>query len=197
MVTYSSNLEQLAEETRPGIVRMDGPSAAGGGATVGDRLSRELAARIHDRGAEGFGTDGAWKRNADSTVDRKGFDAPNIVTGEMLDPRHIAGEVDNQADAMEMTYGTGDVDGRGTSDRDRAHFAETGQSRQKIVRSFFGLVDGDMDAAAELLASEWDAAAGGGGAGLPAPAAQAALPALGGGGGKRGSSKPAGKRGRK
>jgi hypothetical protein len=94
-------------------------------------------------------------------VKRKGANTPNIVTGEMLLAEHIAGEVTPAAGEVAIRYGTGSADARGTTDRDRAYYAETGQSARKIVRSFFGVTDSDADALAEIAGAEWDAAASG------------------------------------
>lgn len=161
-VGYSSNIDDLAETTRPGSVRLDGPSSAGLG-TVGDRLAGEIAGAIHARGLIGEGTDGPWQANAPSTVKAKGFDRPNIETGQMLATDHIAGSVTSSAAEVDILYGTGETDDRGVSDRDRAHYAEDGQSHLKIVRSFFGLIPSDCDKAAEILGDEWEARASRGG----------------------------------
>ncbi len=158
MVRYSSNIDDLADTTRPGAVTLDGSSSAGIG-TVGDRIAGEIATAIHGRGMLGEGTDGAWEANAPSTVKAKGFNRPNIETGQMLEVDHIAGEVLSSAADVAITYGTGETDERGVSDRDRAYFAETGQSHLKIVRSFFGLTSSDCDRVAEHLGEEWEARA--------------------------------------
>lgn len=174
------NVEQLESETSPGAVRMAGPSGSPGAASVADRLATAFARRIHARGMAGRGPDGDWRRNAPATIEAKGFDRPNVETGEMLDERHIRGVVASTDSEMSMTYGTGAADEHGVSDRDRAVFAHEGQSAQRIRRPFFGLNDGDMDTAAEIAGDEWDAKAAGssgvrqvGGAaaalGLPAP----------------------------
>ena len=61
-----------------------------------------------------------------------------------------------------MTYGFGRGAGAdGKTDRDRAYYAETGQSALRIRRPFFGLSDGDMDVVAEIAGDEWDARAAG------------------------------------
>lgn len=161
---YESNLDEIAVGTRPSALRLDAPARApgpGGGATVGDRIARELAHRIHDRGIRFEGTDGRWPDNAESTARRKGFNAPNYRTGAMLSAEHIAGVVTPTPADVSIQYGTGEADDRGTTDRDRAYYAETGQSAKKIVRSFFGVIDSDADAIADLVGDEWDAAAGG------------------------------------
>lgn len=159
---YESNIDDLAATTRPGVVHLDGMSTAGVG-TIGDRIAGEIAGAIHARGLLGEGTDGAWQDNAPSTVKAKGFNKPNIETGEMLAPDHIAGQVLSSPAEVDITYGTGVTDDRGVSDRDRAYYAETGQSHKKIIRSFFGLIPSDCDRVSEVLGDEWDARASRGG----------------------------------
>jgi hypothetical protein len=161
--SYSSNIDDLAQSTRPGALRLDGPSAGGRVGTVGDRIAGEIAGAIHARGLIGEGTDGAWEANAPSTIKAKGSARPNIDTGQMLATDHIAGEVLATAGDVEIKYGTGEADDSGVSDRDRAYYAETGQSHKHIVRSFFGLIPADCDRAAEVLGDEWDAMASRGG----------------------------------
>ena len=87
--------------------------------------------RIHERAKSGRGPDGPWLRNADRTIRRKGFDKPNIVTGEMVSERHIAGEVTCSTGEMRILYGNGETDDDGVSDRDRAYYAETGQAGRR------------------------------------------------------------------
>ncbi len=159
---YESNIDDLAATTRPGALRLDGPSAAGVG-TVGDRIAGEIAGAIHARGLLGEGTDGAWQDNAPRTVKAKGFNKPNIETGQMLAVDHIAGEVLSTPTEAEIIYGTGETDDRGVSDRDRAYYAETGQSHKQIIRSFFGVIPSDCDRVSEILGDEWEARASRGG----------------------------------
>ncbi len=159
---FESNVDELAAETRPGIVRLDGP-AAGGAGTVGGKLAAELAGRIHDRGMRGEGTDGRWDDNAPSVVERKGRNSPNVDTGEMLAADHIAGDVASTAGETTILYGKGTPGRGGKTDRDRAWYAnEEGQSARRIKRPFFGVTDDDADALTEMAADEWDRKAGGG-----------------------------------
>ena len=154
---YESNLGSVAawlRRTATGF-GLNSPSSKGHG-TVGDRLARTLAGRIHDRGMRFVGTAGAWPMNAESTAKAKGFNAPNFVTGQMLDPADIAGEVSSTPTETTIVQGTGQANARGVTDRDRAHYAETGQSAKRIVRSFFGVTGDDADALEAICLEEWE-----------------------------------------
>ena len=80
-----------------------------------------------------------------------------------------------------MRYGTGEADPDGVTDRDKAWYAnEAGQAGPDLLRPFYELdaAGSDADALAELVATEWDHAAGGrAGGGIGGPPALPALPA--------------------
>jgi hypothetical protein len=137
MGAYTSNLDQVAEAIRRKVLGFgfDSPSSKGGG-TVGDRAAKTLADDIHERSKRGDGPDGAWDRNAPSTIARKGRDQPNINTGQMIAPENIAGTVTNTGEECRIEY-THDEEIRA-----RAEYANSkGQGRQKIIRRFMALDD--------------------------------------------------------
>jgi hypothetical protein len=153
--SYSTNLDDVAAWLKrcaagPGL---DEP-AAGASGTVGDRLAKTLAGRIHDRAVRFVGTAGAWPMNAESTAEAKRFNAPNYETGEMVSEEHIAGVVTSTESETTILYGQGNANADGVTDRDRANFAEEGQSAQRIVRSFFGVTGEDADALVDVQADE-------------------------------------------
>jgi hypothetical protein len=105
----------------------------GGGHTVGYRAGCVVGQGIHDRSLEGRGPDGDWDRNAPSTIARKGRDQPNFDTGEMLDPKNIAGTVTSTREECRIEYS------QDAELRKKAELAHTGQSHKKIIRRFMGL----------------------------------------------------------
>lgn len=125
---------------------LDSPSAKA--STAGDRAVNTLAENIHDRGMDGQGPDGEWDRNAPSTIKKKGFDRPNIVTGEMLDVEQIMGDVSISKRQAVATYG------KDEDVRKRATFAHEGQSSLKIKRPFLGITESDADEVLEGLADD-------------------------------------------
>lgn len=131
-----------------GVIAGFGFDTGPAGDTVGDHSARIVATDISRRGMRGYGPDGEWDHNADSTIKKKGFDAPNVVTGEMLDPKNIAGTVTNSREECRIDY---------TDDpeiRERAEFAHTGQSRKKIIRRFMGLDEDINRAVVEAVARD-------------------------------------------
>lgn len=145
MASYTSNIDQVAEAIRRKVAGFgfSTPASKGGG-TVGDRAAATVARGIHDRSIRFEGPDGRWPDNADSTVRKKGFNAPNFETGAMISEEQIAGEVTSTPDECAIRYG------KDQENRSKAHYAHAGQGEQKIVRRFFAL-DGTIKRAVVVV----------------------------------------------
>jgi hypothetical protein len=101
----------------------------------------------------------AWKK------EHYGTGEPNSRTGQMLSQQSLRGRSTVEPHLVTMIYGTDTVPDRavfGTptenefaqdqkvTDVQKAYFAHTGQSKQRIVRPFYALIDEDGAAIAEL-----------------------------------------------
>jgi hypothetical protein len=97
--------------------------------------------------------------------DNYGVGDPNSRTGQMLSQKSLYGRTKIESKQVTMTYGTDTPPDRATfgnptakqfaqdqkvTDVQKAHFAHTGQSKQKIVRPFYQLIDDDADKIVEL-----------------------------------------------
>lgn len=140
----------------------------------------ELAAqRMRDRSLDertGFGT--AWPPNSETPhppwqpqgyrqwkLDNYGVDKPNSRTGQMLSQLSMKGRSTVESKQVTMIYGTdtpptsasfGSPDPKllardqKVTDCQKAYFAHTGQSKKKIVRPFYQLIDDDAEAIVAL-----------------------------------------------
>jgi hypothetical protein len=136
------------------------------------------AQRIRDRSLQdrtGFGT--AWPPNSETPShwapqgyrkwkeDNYGTDEPNSRTGQMLSLLSMKGRSTVESKQVTMIYGTDTPPTRATfgnpdpkllardqkvTDVQKAYFAHTGQSKKKIVRPFYQLIDDDAEAIVEL-----------------------------------------------
>jgi hypothetical protein len=148
-MAYDSNLDAVAEAIRKKIADFGfNSSSSRGGGTVGDRAAKTVAQGIHDRSIRFEGPDGRWPDNADSTVERKGFNAPNFETGGMLSEEQIAGEVTVTPNECAIRYG------KDEENREKAGYAHGGQGRGKVVRRFFALDEQISRAVVEVVREE-------------------------------------------
>jgi hypothetical protein len=120
---------------------LDSPSR--GGKTVGDRALKTIAERIHERGERFEGPDGRWADNAESTIKKKGRNAPNHDHNDMMSLGQIEGEQAVSHNEATMAYGKDD------ECRAKAGFAHSGQSKSRILRPFYAITEADADAVFE------------------------------------------------
>ena len=137
-------------------------STSGAAATLGETAIEVItdgiqARSLASRGADALGSDDAeWPENHPRYRDRKerlyGQQNPNFRTTQMLSRESIRGESAIGHDEVSWQYGTGlpSPDGktkhdRTVTDRQKAHYAETGQSEHDIRRPFFAVAEQDAD----------------------------------------------------
>jgi hypothetical protein len=146
---------------------------------LGRDIAHKAVELIQDRSLvdrTGFGT--AWQPNSETPhppwqpqgyrkwkEDNYGVGEPNSRTGQMLSKKSLFGRTAVDSKQVTMIYGTDTPPDRATfgnptakqferdqkvTDCQKAYFAHTGQSKKKIVRPFYQLIDSDGAAIVEL-----------------------------------------------
>lgn len=136
------------------ILDLFGLDAGVGGEPLGDQIAHTFARNAHERAEAGRGSEGDWERNRPSTIRKKGFDKPNIESGQMMSEASLAGDVVNTPEQTTITYGTGAASGgrSPTSDAEKAHWAHvTGGA---VARPFYALTEDDKAEIQEITAEE-------------------------------------------
>lgn len=140
---YESDIDDPAASFRPALAQFGLDSPSPKASSVGAHCVKIAANNIHDRGIAFEGPDGRWPDNAESTIRKKGFNAPNFETGAMLSHEQLEGTLVVSRTEADATYGIDE------ECKKKAHFAHTGQSILRILRPFYGFTASDADEIAE------------------------------------------------
>jgi hypothetical protein len=128
------------------------------GKVLGEVIVEETAHGISERSRDtrSAPSSGRWDENAPKYRKRKvrryGVGEPNTRTGQMLSALSVKGEYTIADREITIVYGINKPPANGfdedkkRTDREKAHFAHTGQSEKKILRPFFELDEEHCDA---------------------------------------------------
>jgi len=164
-----SNIHEVAEWLREFIESFDF-QRPGRDQSLGRDVAMKIVEGIHERVDKHEGPDGEkWPANSSTykawKADKYGLeDEPNVRTGEMTSQASLYGRTEINTHDLIMRYGTNTVPSRSyaptgylskqdteVTDTQKAYFAHTGQSRKRIVRSFYGANETDVRNVTELV----------------------------------------------
>lgn len=132
--------------------------------SLGRDIAHNVVEEIQDRSlTHRQGCEVVWPENSDKEPgkyrtrkeQKYGTSEPNSRTGDMLSKRAVYGETRIEPELITMVYGTGDIPTSAAlggsvtgaqlaksdskTDKEKAYYAHTGQSKRKILRPFYEL----------------------------------------------------------